>query len=311
MWADRRERDKMVKMLNAEGYVTDFECGILNKQGEVRRCITSLRLYRDKGILEGSIQDITERKQAEDEIRKLNAELETRVAERTALLEVANKELDAFVYSVSHDLRAPLRSIDGFSLVLLEDYAKKLDEKGKDSLQRVRAATQRMGQLIDDLLSLSRVSRSDLSRDRVHLSAIADGIAAELRESDPGRDVVFVISPDIHVTGDAHLLQIVLDNLMRNAFKFTSKHAKARIEFGQALRDGTVVYHVRDDGAGFDMKYADKMFGAFQRMHSSVEFPGMGIGLVTVQRIINRHGGRVWAEGEVEKGATFYFTLQQ
>ncbi len=308
------ELPAILESIRSGKHIEHYETRRSRKDGQEIHVSLSVSPIRDAGgkiIGASSIaRDITRQQRAEEKIQKLNAELETRVIERTARLEVANKELDAFAYSVSHDLRAPLRSIDGFSQILLEDYAQKLDEKGTDSLQRVRAATQRMGQLIDDLLGLSRVSRSALSREFVDLSAIAAGIAAELRESDPGRAVEFAISPEMKVIGDAHLLRIVIDNLIRNAFKFTSKHAKARVEFGMAEREGTKVYYVRDDGAGFDMKYANKMFGAFQRMHSLVEFPGTGIGLATVQRIINRLGGRVWAESEVEKGATFYFTLQ-
>ncbi len=257
----------------------------------------------------GMSTDITERKRAQDGIKKLNAELETRVLERTSELDLANKELTAFSYSVSHDLRAPLRAIDGFSLALLEDYAPELDDQGKDKLQRIRAATQRMGRLIDDLLSLSRVSQLDLKRKSLNLSSVAQEIANELQKSDPSRDVEFSISPDVTVNGDKELLNIALANLMQNAFKFTSRHAKAQIEFGVTAQNGTRTYFVRDDGAGFDMRFAAKMFGAFQRMHSSVDFSGTGIGLATVRRIVSRHGGKIWAESEVEKGATFYFTL--
>ena len=309
----QKKMDNAFNRAVEKGEPYDLELQLINAHGKNLWVRTIGKAERSDGKIVrifGNIMDITERRQAEEEIQKLNAELETRVIERTAQLEIANKELDAFAYSVSHDLRAPLRSIDGFSLVLLDDYANKLDEKGKDSLQRIRAATQRMAQLIDDILGLSRVSRSELCREGVHLSVIADEIATELRRTDPDRDVEFVISPEVRAVGDAQLLHIVLDNLMQNAFKFTSKHAKARIEFGTADRDGTSVCYVRDDGAGFDMQYADKMFSAFQRMHSSVEFPGTGIGLAIVQRIINRHGGAVWAESEVEKGATFYFTLE-
>ncbi len=237
--------------------------------------------------------------------RKYIRQIEQTNIELTAV----NKEMESFSYSVSHDLRAPLRSMDGFSLVLLEDYSDKLDEQGKDYLQRVRSATQRMGMLIDDMLSLSRVTRSEMKRELVDLSSLVQSIAAELQKSQSTCQVEFIIAPGLTANGDARLLRILLENLLGNAWKFTGTHPKARIEFGTTQVDGEQVFFIRDDGVGFDMKYADKLFGVFQRLHGASEFPGTGVGLATVQRIVHRHGGRVWAEGEVEKGATFYFTL--
>ena len=224
-------------------------------------------------------------------------------------LAAVNEELEAFNYSVSHDLRAPLRTIDGFSQALLEDYEDKLDDEGRDYLGRTRAASQRMGRLIDDLLNLSRVTRREMRFKEVDLSAIARQVVVELEEGESGRDVTFEITEGAVTMGDPNLLRTVLDNLIGNAWKFTGNHPTAKIEFGITEDDGRPAYFVRDDGAGFDMEYADNLFGAFQRLHGMTEFPGTGIGLATVQRIIHRHGGRVWAEGKVEQGATFYFTL--
>ncbi|HAX78197.1 MAG TPA: hypothetical protein DCY88_20845 [Cyanobacteria bacterium UBA11372] len=267
------------------------------------------------GILEIN-NDITAQKRTEAEIKKLNEDLERRNVE----LNAANKELEAFCYSVSHDLRSPLRSINGFSLALQEDYGEVLDEVGKDYLRRVCAATGRMGQLIDDLLSLSRITRSQMELASLDLSAIASSICSELQATQPQRQVEFHITPNIQVQGDAKLLRVALENLLGNAWKYTSKHNSARIEFG-VLPPGETssianapcptypTYYVRDDGAGFDINYAQKLFAPFQRLHSITEFEGNGIGLATVQRIIHRHGGQIWASGEVEKGASFYFTL--
>ena len=239
-------------------------------------------------------------------------------------LEAANKELEAFSYSVSHDLRAPLRTIDGFSLALLEDCADRLDETGKDCLSRVRSATQQMGQLIDDLLNLSRVSRGEIHREPIDLSLLAQEVAEDLKKTEVGRQVKFIIGANLKAECDRRLMRVVLENLLRNSWKYTSKHPSAHIEFGCLPHPASghplplngrgaggegPVYFVRDDGAGFDMAHADKLFGPFQRLHSSAEFEGTGVGLATVQRVIHRHGGRIWAEGQVEKGATFYFTI--
>ncbi|MPZ76740.1 MAG: HAMP domain-containing protein [Deltaproteobacteria bacterium] len=264
----------------------------------------------ETGVLVETFNEMLSRIQEQNqELQKGRDELERRVAERTTQLEAANKELESFSYSVSHDLRAPLRSIDGFSQALLEDYSDKLDEEGRDHLQRVRASALRMGQLIDDMLNLSRVTRDEMRCEPVDLTAMAQAIGADLQQTAPHREVEFVIADGLTTNGDARLLRIVLDNLFNNAWKYTSKQPRARIEFGFAQNNGQSAYFVRDDGVGFDMAYADKLFGAFQRLHAVAEFNGTGIGLATVQRIVHRHGGRIWGEGKVDEGATFYFTL--
>lgn len=257
----------------------------------------------------GISTDITERKRAEDEVRRLNASLETRVLQRTAELEASNKELDAFAYSVSHDLRAPLRSLHGFSDALLEDYGDVLDDGGKDYLRRLQRNVGRMGRMIDDLLSLSRATRADLERREIDLTAMSQDVVTELRAADPPRDVTLVVPDGLVAEADPQLLRLALQNLLANAWKFTGKRPDAVIEVGQAVRSGETFFFVRDNGVGFDMAYADKLFDAFQRLHTTADFQGTGIGLAIVARVVRRHGGHIFAEAEVGHGATFYFNL--
>ena len=233
-----------------------------------------------------------------DQIQKWGAEIE-----RT------NKELEAFSYSVSHDLRAPLRGIDGFSKALLEDYYEKVDETGRDYLTRVRTATQHMGRLIDDLLKLSRLTKIEMRQEPVPLSGIVTKIIDSLKNSEPDRSIECEVQEGIIINGDPYLIEIAMENLLNNAWKFTGKTPSPRIQFGMTQKDGLNVCYIKDNGVGFDMTYSGKLFGAFQRLHSPEEFPGTGIGLVTVQRIIHRHRGRIWAEAELNKGATFFFTI--
>ncbi len=263
-------------------------------------------LESEDGLLvSAAIRDITDRKQAEENIQQLNQDLKQRAAQ----LEAANNELEAFSYSVSHDLRAPLRSIDGFSHILIEDYGTQLPSEAVNYLERVRAAAQRMAELIDDLLNLARVTRAPLQPKLTNLSAIVESISTTLNEQNPKRDISLSVTPDLMANADPHLLKIALENLMSNAWKFTSKKEKAVIEFGQLKKNSERTFFVRDNGTGFDMAYVNKLFGVFQRLHSVSDFPGTGVGLATVHRIIAIHGGRIWAEAEEGKGATFFFTL--
>jgi PAS domain S-box-containing protein len=263
-------------------------------------------LATEGGVLVSSaIRDVSDRKRAEDAIKELDRQMEQRNAELLTI----NKELESFSYSVSHDLRAPLRAIDGFSLALLEDCEELLPESSKSDLQRIRAATVHMGHLIDGMLQLARVTRSDAQLDDVDLSDLADEVASNLRSSDPGRSAAITVTPGLRVKGDRYLLRAVLENLLGNSWKFTSKQSEARIEFGADEGGSEKVFFVRDNGAGFDMRYADKLFGVFQRLHAGAEYPGTGVGLATVQRIVHKHGGKIWAESTLGRGATFYFVL--
>jgi PAS domain S-box-containing protein len=318
-WADcLRPEDREEQLASV---ANSARTGIVIAQFRIRRQDTGeLRWLEARGEVYGDATgrpvrmvgvcaDITERKHAEEAIHRLNFTLEHRVQQRTAQLETANRELEAFAYSVSHDLRAPLRGIDGWSLALVEDFGDRLDAQARVYLDRVRAETQRMGRLIDDLLQLSRLSRIHIAPHAVDLSQLAGTIAARLREAHPERQIEFRIGPGLRATGDQQLLEIALTNLLSNAVKFTGRRDTALVEFGREVYNGESAFYIRDNGAGFDMAHASMLFGAFQRLHRASEFPGSGIGLATVQRIVHRHEGRIWAKAQPDHGATFYFTL--
>lgn len=287
---------------------------------DVARTVSQQRNYsirarpagtRDEiAVLIGAFNDMLSQIQLRDrELQEAHNQLEQRVEERTRQLVAANRELEAFSYSVSHDLRGPLEIINGFAHILLADYARTLDPAGRDYVQQITNATRRMGELIDDLLNLSRVSTLDMHHERVDLGAMARSIADQLERREPNRDVAFVIDQCPTVEGDSRLLRIVMENLLRNAWKYTSHREHAEIKFSCDERMGRTTFYVRDNGAGFDPAQADRLFKPFQRLHATAEFPGTGIGLATVQRIVVRHGGEVWAVGATNQGATFYFTL--
>jgi len=311
---DDQERLSTALLYMTPGNTSTSEYRIFAKDGSIHwirqtsRCETGDT--PDELFLFSACQDITEQKQAEEAIRKLNEELDQRVVERTAQMETAIKEHESFSYSVSHDLRAPLRHINSYSAIVTEEFGDRIPPEAHRYLDRIAAASKRLGQLIDDLLELSRVSRVELNTATVHLSTLAAMTVASLRETEPRREVEWIIADSLKARGDATLLRQLLQNLLGNAWKYTAKEPNARIEFGKTVIDGQDVFFVRDNGVGFDMTFKDKLFGHFQRLHGS-EFEGTGIGLATVKRIVERHGGRVWAEGHTGKGATFYFTLPE
>ncbi len=294
-----------------ENYI-EFECRMLDSNNKVVWVLlvaTAVPDEHGERHLQGYLIDISARKATEIELNHYRNHLEELVEQRTKALAAANRELEAFSYSVSHDLRAPLRSVDGFSQVLLEDYTDKLDDIGKQYLQRIRRATQNMSNLIDDLLNLSKLTRSEVNTQSVNLTDIAQEIAHDLQNSEPDRQVNLVIMPNLVADADPKLIRVVLQNLLSNAWKFTGKSEQPEVKFGVTNIDGQNAFYVADNGAGFDMAYADKLFGAFQRLHTQQEFEGNGVGLAIVQRIIARHNGRVWAKAAIGQGATFYFTL--
>lgn len=327
LWNNGNLKSLLRNVISQNGSVKDYEIEI-TIPGGIRRVVVldaQRAVLNNDGVplVLASIEDITPQRQAADELLDLNEDLEIRFADRTVELEIANRklltanqelaatnrELEAFAYSVSHDLRTPLRALDGFSQELLLNHGSALSDQGLHYLRRIRAGTQRMGQLIDDLLTLSRVTRSEMRRECVNLTEVAASVVAELRELTPARSVTFTAEVNLTASCDPALIRVVLENLLGNAWKFTAKNSDPLITFSVQQISGRAAFVVQDDGAGFDMAYAGKLFGAFQRLHSDREFSGTGIGLATVQRIIRRHGGEVWAAGEVGRGASFYFTL--
>ena len=313
LWRSLADRQRWVAHLRKHGRVKSYEASLNARNGQLHTVLISAELFDLEGeqCVIGMLYDITEQEATRQEIRQLNAELEQRVQERTAELRSANKELESFAYSVSHDLRAPLRGIDGFSHLLAEEYGEQLDAQGKNYLERVRAAAQRMGTLIDDILDLSRISLQEMRRVKVNLSQIAADMIEERTRAEPEHRIEVIIAPECIAVGDPQLLRVMMQNLLENAWKYSSKEASPRIEFGCVREGGATEYFVRDNGVGFDMKYADRLFTPFQRLHKPEEFEGTGIGLATVARIVHRHGGRVWAESEPGKGTILRFTLVQ
>lgn len=313
VWSVPGLRALLEGVLPTGGGFEDFEAEHVAPDVGHRTLLLSARRVAhdetDEAMVLLAIEDVTERRRAAEALRRLNDELEQRVRQRTTQLAASNRELEAFCYAVSHDLRAPLRAIEGFSDELLRSYADALDARGRHYLERVRAGSQRMAGLIDDLLRLSRLTRDALRRERVDLSALARSVAADLAQREPARRVTFAVEPDLVAHGDPRLLRVAIENLFGNAWKFTAKKPEATVTFGRAASGGRAAFVVRDDGVGFDMAHAGNLFGAFQRLHHERDFPGNGIGLATVQRVILRHGGEVRAEGAPGAGAAFFFTL--
>jgi PAS domain S-box-containing protein len=327
MSGGRMRWEQLVHPDDLARFQTERSCAMAMKQPfnleyRVRHRDGNVRYLQDNGYplfdsagtiasVVGFRVDVTERKRDEERIRQMNNELERRVLERTAELQFANKEMEAFCYSISHDLRAPLRSIRGYNEIVLQEFSDKLDGRGGEFLKRACDSASHMNQLLDDLLRLSVISRGDLQRVETDLSELARQTLSALKSADPQRKVVLKIGRTLKTSGDARLLQIALGNLLSNAWKFTCRKSNAMVEFDAIHQDGERVFFVRDNGEGFDMEWKHRLFGVFERLHSASDFPGTGIGLAIVQRIIQRHGGRVWAEGKKQEGATFYFTLPE
>lgn len=310
LYCDPVDRKIFIDKVMRQGRVNGEEVRLKTLRGrEFDAALTAVMKKDTTGEIyfDGIIEDISVRKEGERKIQQLNNSLRTRSKE----LEVINQELEAFSYSVSHDLRAPLRAIDGFSRTLLNEYSDRLDDKGRDRLRRVRTAAQRMADLIDDLLKLSRVTRTEIKWEPVDLTQLAKEVIEALRQDEPKRVVQFSVHSGMTAYGDARLLRVVMDNLLSNAWKFTNQRSEAIIEVGCNFDKKALTYFVRDNGAGFDMAYVSKLFGAFQRLHDAGEFPGSGIGLATVQRVIHKHSGCIWAKSAVDQGAIFYFTLNE